>query len=209
ADALDVAGTDGPSRVARPRRGRRARDRAGRRQARRRLGDARPVRRDRGLRSAGRRDRARDHHEAPTPRRRGDRDAPRVHARRSGRDYPPALSWLGAAARRLLTRTASRRARPAAGPTALAFLLVSRGPFVVVPRPRVSVAATNVQPTNLLPENGASYPADLCAALLGDLVQPLANRVCGLADVVEPRQLREALEPEDALEERRRAVADR
>ena len=46
-------------------------------------------------------------------------------------------------------------------------------------------------------------------ALLGDRVQPLADLVLRRADVVEPRQLREALEPEHALEERRRAVADR
>ena len=40
-------------------------------------------------------------------------------------------------------------------------------------------------------------------------MQALADRVGRLADVVEPRQRREALEPEDAFEERRRAVADR
>ena len=40
-------------------------------------------------------------------------------------------------------------------------------------------------------------------------MQPVADRLGALADVVEPRQLREALEPEHALEERRRAIADR
>src|SRR5436305_9287052 len=49
----------------------------------------------------------------------------------------------------------------------------------------------------------------LRGALLGDLVQAPADLVSALADVVEPRQLREALEAEDPLEERRRAVADR
>src|SRR5947199_5197908 len=39
AHALDVAGAHGPSCLARPRRGRRARDRGSRREARRRLGD--------------------------------------------------------------------------------------------------------------------------------------------------------------------------
>src|SRR5207245_6767049 len=49
----------------------------------------------------------------------------------------------------------------------------------------------------------------LGGALLGDRVQALADLLRVLAEVVQARQLREALEPEHALEQRRRAVADR
>src|SRR5438034_2345666 len=53
------------------------------------------------------------------------------------------------------------------------------------------------------------FRASSGGALLGDLVQPFPDLLGALADVVQPRQLRQALEPEDALEERRRAVANR
>jgi len=50
---------------------------------------------------------------------------------------------LGAASRRLLTRTASRRARPAAGPGRSRFAAREpSGSGRGVPRPRMSVAAT-------------------------------------------------------------------
>ena len=47
------------------------------------------------------------------------------------------------------------------------------------------------------------------AAAFGDRLEALADLVRALAEVVEPRQRRERLEPEDALEQRRRAVANR
>ena len=55
---------------------------------------------------------------------------------------------------------------------------------------------------------GGTPPARLRRAGRGDLEQALAERARVLAEVVEPRQRREALEPEDALEDGRRAVAD-
>src|SRR3712207_7346071 len=45
--------------------------------------------------------------------------------------------------------------------------------------------------------------------LLGERLEPLADLLRVGADVVEARQLRQAVEPEDALEERSRAIADR
>ena len=52
-------------------------------------------------------------------------------------------------------------------------------------------------------------PEGLGRALLGDRHEPVADLVDVAAEIVQPRQLRERLEPEDPLEERRRAVADR
>src|SRR5947208_3843858 len=50
---------------------------------------------------------------------------------------------------------------------------------------------------------------ELRGALLGDRLETLPDRRGVLADIVEARELGEALEAEDALEQRRRAVADR
>src|SRR5689334_22733350 len=47
------------------------------------------------------------------------------------------------------------------------------------------------------------------SALRGNRVEAVADHLRVVAEVVEPRQLRQALEPEDALEERRRPVANR
>ncbi len=46
-------------------------------------------------------------------------------------------------------------------------------------------------------------------ALLGEGLEPAADRVGVAAEVVEPRELGEALQPENALEQRRDAVANR
>ena len=48
----------------------------------------------------------------------------------------------------------------------------------------------------------------LRGARFGHREQPLADRIRLAAEVVEPRQRGEALQPEDALEERRHLVAD-
>src|SRR3954453_331948 len=49
----------------------------------------------------------------------------------------------------------------------------------------------------------------LGASLTGDGMQPLAQLVDVAGEIVQPRQLRKALEPEDPLEHRGRAVLDR
>ena len=48
---------------------------------------------------------------------------------------------------------------------------------------------------------------DASGSALGDLLEPDADLLRAPAEVVEARQRRQALEPEDALEQRRRAVA--
>src|SRR5437764_8804832 len=56
---------------------------------------------------------------------------------------------------------------------------------------------------------GFSGQASSSGSLLGDRVEPAADLVHVGAEVVEARELREALQPEDPLEERCRAVPDR
>ena len=54
----------------------------------------------------------------------------------------------------------------------------------------------------------ATLPTALRRAALGDSFQALADLDCVLAEIVEPRQLRECLEAEDALEQLRGAIAN-
>src|SRR5207302_8328453 len=49
----------------------------------------------------------------------------------------------------------------------------------------------------------------LRGATLGDRLEPLAQLGLTVREIVEPRQLRQALEPEDALEQRGRPVSHR
>src|SRR5580765_1339847 len=49
----------------------------------------------------------------------------------------------------------------------------------------------------------------LRAALLGDCVEPFAEIIDVTREIIQPRQLRKRLQPEHALEHRRRAVLDR
>src|SRR3954454_1452929 len=55
---------------------------------------------------------------------------------------------------------------------------------------------------------GLTPAVRLSAALTGDRVEPLAQLVDVAGEIVQARQLRKALEPEDPLEHRRRAVLD-
>src|SRR3954468_15814451 len=91
ADEVDIPGPDGPACMARPRRGGRADDPGGRRQARRRLRHARPVRRRRDLRGRHGRGGTRDHHEAAADGIGRDGDAAGVHAGRGRGDHSQAL----------------------------------------------------------------------------------------------------------------------
>src|SRR5262249_30025322 len=91
-DALDLAGPRRSSRLARARRGGRADDQRGRRQARRGVRDAGTVRRRRDLRGARRRGRRRDPHETPAVRRGTHGDAAGVHARGGRGDRQEAVN---------------------------------------------------------------------------------------------------------------------